>query len=293
MAQPKLIIHGGAGSALGEDKKADAVRNSLQLVAEATYLLLQKGSSAEVAVTHACALLEDDPLFNAGTGSVLQSDGQIRMSASLMVGQRHSFSGVINVSRVQNPIHLAKALQSSPDRVVAETGAAELARELAVSVYNPMTAKRLKEWLDLNQGSGEKRFLTSVTMGTVGAVALDQEGTLAAATSTGGRGYERIGRVSDSAMPAGNYAGESAAVSCTGVGEDIIDEGLATRIVVRVTDGILLSDAMNRSFTEARRRQREFGAIALAKNGDIAWDTTTDLLLAAYHDGEKVGFTFQ
>jgi L-asparaginase len=293
MAQPKLIIHGGAGSALGEDKKADAVKNALRSVAEATYLLLQTGSSAEAAVIHACALLEDDPLFNAGTGSVLQSDGQIRMSASLMVGHRHSFSGVINVSRVQNPIHLAKALQASPDRVVAETGAVELARELGVAVYNPMTAKRLKEWLDLNQGSKEKRFSTSVTMGTVGAVALDQDGTLAAATSTGGRGYERIGRVSDSAMPAGNYAGEWAAVSCTGVGEDIIDEGLATRIVVRVTDGILLSDAMNRSFTEARSRQREFGAIALAKNGDIAWDTTTDLLLAAYHDGERVGFTFQ
>lgn len=92
-------------------------------------------------------------------------------------------------------------------------------------------------------------------------------------------------------MPAGTYASSEAAVSCTGVGEDIIDESLASRIVIRVTDGLSLSAAMSRSFQEARSRQREFGAIALSATGEIAWDTTTSLLLAAYHDGEQLTLT--
>ena len=291
MVQPKVIIHGGAGSALDGEKSADSVRSSLRGVIHSVYGVLQQGASAEQAVTLACEELEDDPLFNAGTGSVLQSDGQIRMSASLMTSLRQAFSGVINVSRVKNPIRLAQSLQASPDRVVAESGAAELARELQVPVYAPLTQKRLQEWLDLHNSQKSDRVLTSVAVGTVGAVALDDQGRIAAATSTGGRGLERIGRVSDSAMPAGNYATDQAGVSCTGVGEDIIDEGLATRIVVRVTDGLSLAEAMDRSFTEARTRQREFGAIAIAQDGSIAWRTTMQLLLAAYHDGSGITLT--
>jgi L-asparaginase len=290
MVQPRLIIHGGAGSAL-EAAGLETIRTSLTAVITETYPLLQRGETAAMAVIRACQLLEDDPHFNAGTGSVLQSDGQIRMSASLMQGESQTFSGVINVSRVRHPVLMAEALQTSPDRVVAETGAMELARELGLAPHNPLTPKRLQEWLSLQQSEKRDRVLTSVAMGTVGAVALDDQGRLAAATSTGGRGFERLGRVSDSAMPAGTYASREAAVSCTGVGEDIIDESLASRIVIRVTDGLSLSEAMARSFTEARSRQREFGAIALSATGAIAWDTTTSLLLAAYHDGEQLTLT--
>jgi L-asparaginase len=129
--------------------------------------------------------------------------------------------------------------------------------------------------------------------GTIGVVALDDQGRLAAGTSTGGKGFERIGRVSDSAMPAGNYATAHAAVSCTGIGEDIIDECLAARIVVRVTDGMSLKEAMQRSFAEADERKRDFAAIALDATGAISWGKTSQVLLAAFHNGDKIGDTLE
>ena len=105
--QPKLIIHGGASS-LDDKGGLQKVRPSLHTIVAEVYQLLMDGGSAVDAVVAGCQRLEDDPSFNAGTGSVLQSDGQIRMSASLMKGLTQTFSGVINISRVKNPIDLAK-----------------------------------------------------------------------------------------------------------------------------------------------------------------------------------------
>jgi L-asparaginase len=310
--QPKLIIHGGAGSSLKGKKGADAVRKSLYKVIEEVYSLLLSGADAHEAVVIGCKLLEDDPCFNAGTGSVLQSDGQIRMSASLMAGKSQRFSGVINVSRVQHPIALAQFLQDSADRVLSDYGAAELLRELNAPVYNPMTDIRLQEWILERQENFDKTMAgvvaetelvetsdselvampgSSAGRGTIGVVALDTQGYLAAGTSTGGKGFERIGRVSDSAMPAGNYATNHAAVSCTGIGEHIIDECLAARIVVRVTDGLSLAEAMQRSFKEASEHKRDFGAIAIDATGAISWGKTSQVLLGAYHTGKQMGDT--
>ncbi|MBW4638217.1 MAG: isoaspartyl peptidase/L-asparaginase [Gloeocapsa sp. UFS-A4-WI-NPMV-4B04] len=300
--QPKLIIHGGAGSSLKGKGGVDIVRRSLFKVIEEVYALLLSGTPAIDAVVRGCQLLEDDPRFNAGTGSVLQSDGQIRMSAALMDGLRQRFSGVINVSRVQHPIDLAYTLQNSDDRVLSDYGAAELLRELQIPSYDAMTDLRLGEWMQERQENFGKSMAgviaqlaepTNAGRGTIGVVALDSQGRLAAGTSTGGKGFERIGRVSDSAMPAGNYATTHAAVSCTGIGEDIIDECLAARIVVRVTDGMTLPDAMQRSFTEANQHQRDLGAIALDSTGAIAWGKTSEVLLAAFHDGEQIGDTLE
>lgn len=309
--QPKLIIHGGAGSSLHGKGGVETVRRSLYPVIEEVYALLLKGTSACEAVVRGCQLLEDDPLFNAGTGSVLQSDGQIRMSAALMDGVAQRFSGTINVSRVQHPIELALYLQSSPDRVLSDYGAAELLRELQLPSYDPITERRLNEWLQERQENFTKTMAavvaevgvgddadtavvdTSARRGTIGVVVLDSQGQLAVGTSTGGKGFERIGRVSDSAMPAGNYATAQAAVSCTGIGEDIIDECLAARIVVRVTDGMSLLEAMKRSFTEASDRQRDLGAIALDASGAIAWGKTSDVILAAFHNGDSIGDTLE
>lgn len=302
--QPKLIIHGGAGSSLKGKGGLETVRRSLYPIIEEIYSLLVSGASAKEAVVRGCQLLEDNPRFNAGTGSVLQSDGQIRMSASLMDGASQSFSGVINVSRVKNPIDLAIALQSSPDRVLSDYGAAELARELQIPSYNGLTELRLQEWIQERQDNF-KRTMAGVVAeaelvetsharrGTIGVVALDTQGKLSVGTSTGGKGFERIGRVSDSAMPAGNYATQYAAVSCTGIGEDIIDECLAPRIVVRVTDGMSLKEAMQRTFAEAQEHKRDFGAIALDASGAIAWGKTSQALLAAYHNGERIGDTLE
>jgi len=298
--QPKLIIHGGAGGSLRSKGGADAVRLSLYRVIEEVYGLLLAGASAQSAVVRGCQMLEDDPRFNAGTGSVLQSDGQIRMSASLMNGAAQRFSGVINASRVQHPIDLALFLQDASDRVLSDYGSLELMREIGVPSYDPLTEIRLQEWIQERNHNfskemagvvAEKELVSEAGRGTIGVVALDSEGQLAVGTSTGGKGFERIGRVSDSAMPAGNYATHHAAVSCTGIGEDIIDECLAARIVVRVTDGNSLLQAFERSFIEAEQNRRDFGAIGLDRMGAIAWGKTCPTLLAAYHDGTRIGDT--
>ncbi|MFM2064324.1 MAG: hypothetical protein RLZZ507_3995 [Cyanobacteriota bacterium] len=302
--QPKLIIHGGAGSSLHGKGGIEAVRKSLHAVIEEVYSLLVAGATASEAVVRGCQLLEDDPRFNAGTGSVLQSDGQIRMSASLMDGTSGRFSGVINVSRVKNPIEMALFLQKSPDRVLSDYGSAELARELQIPTYNALTDLRLKEWMGEREDNF-KRTMAGVVAepelaessnagrGTIGVVALDGYGQLAAGTSTGGKGFERIGRVSDSAMPAGNYATKYAGVSCTGIGEDIIDECLAAKIVIRVSDGMSLKEAMLRSFTEASKNERDLGAIALDATGTISYGKTSEVLLAAFHNGDKIGDTLE
>ena len=300
--QPKLIIHGGAGSSLKGKGGAEMVRKSLYKVIEDVYSRLLRGANAREAVIRGCQLLEDDPRFNAGTGSVLQSDGQIRMSASLMDGKAMRFSGVINVSRVKNPIDLANVLQDSPDRVLSDHGSMELLREMNAPVYNPLTDLRLEEWMLERQGNfnrtmagvvAERELVTAseARRGTIGVVALDSQGALAVGTSTGGKGFERIGRVSDSAMPAGNYANRYAGVSCTGIGEDIIEECLAAKVVVRVTDGLSLQEAMERSFAEARRNERDFAAISIDRTGAIAWGKCSQILLAAYHTGEHIGDT--
>lgn len=301
--QPKLIIHGGAGSALKTKDATQAVRDSLYKILDDVYALLSSGANAREAVILGCQLLEDEPRYNAGTGSVLQSDGQIRMSASLMDGKPQRFSGVINVSRIKNPINLAKILQDCPDRVLSDFGAAELVREVNAPIYNPLTEKRLQEWLQDRQDNFERTMADVVSepellsseagRGTIGVVALDSQGGLAAGTSTGGKGFERIGRVSDSAMPAGNYANLNAGVSCTGIGEDIIDECFAARVVVRVTDGLSLAEAMERSIKEAKENQRDLGAIAIDARGAIAWGKTSQILLAAYHTGHQKGDTLE
>ncbi len=291
--QPKLIIHGGAGSSLKGKGGVEVVRSSLYQVVDAVYGMLLDGCAARDAVVQGCRMLEDDPLFNAGTGSVLQSDGQIRMSASLMDGVASRFSGVINVSRVQNPIELAEFLQTSPDRVLSDLGAAELVRELRLPLYDPLTDQRFQEWLADRSDNFNRKMADVVSesagRGTIGVVALDSMGRLAAGTSTGGKGFERIGRVSDSATPAGNYANGNAGVSCTGIGEDILDECLAAKIVVRVTDGLSLQESLARSFAEAQSRNRDLGAIALDATGAIGWGKTSEVILAAFHNGVSPG----
>jgi L-asparaginase len=300
--QPKLIVHGGAGGHLKSEEGEIIVRQALHLIVEKVYDLLIDGVSAKEAVIEGCKLLEDKAIFNAGTGSVLQSDGQIRMSASLMDGDKQRFSSVINVSRLRHPIELAQFLQEQDDRVLSDYGAAELLRELNIPIYDPLIDIRLKEWMQERYDHFNREMAGVVAepeltlphearKGTIGVVALDRYNKIAAGTSTGGKGLERIGRVSDSAMPAGNYADASAGVSCTGIGEDIMEECLAARIVIRVTDGLSLPEAMLKSMQECRRRDRDLGAISIDATGKIAWGKTSEVLLAAYHDGNKIGDT--
>ena len=298
--QPKVIIHGGAGGHIRSEKGEAKVREALHKVVAEVYELLENGASAVDAVVLGCQLLENQPTFNAGTGSVLQSDGQIRMSAALMDGDKQRFSGIINVSRIRHPIELAQFLQGEEDRVISDYGSNELLRELNVPVYDPLIEIRLKEWIQERDENFDKEMAGVVAeealiheprKGTIGIVVLDGLGKVAAGTSTGGKGLERIGRVSDSAMPAGNYANASAGVSCTGIGEDIMEECLAAKVVIRVTDGMSLAEAMQKSMSESLNRKRDLGAIAISADGTICWGKTSEVILAAYHDGTEINDT--
>ncbi len=295
--KPKLIIHGGASS-LNDKGGLSSVRSCLHGIVNEVYTFLLAGRSAKDAVVLGCQLLENEIRFNAGTGSVLQSDGQVRMSASLMDGARGRFSGVINVSWLKNPIYLASALQDGDDRLLSDYGGAHLARELQIPIYDPATEFRIAEWMEERKGNFQSKMARlyadpEARRGTIGVVALDVNGNIAAGTSTGGKGLEKIGRVSDSATPAGNYANRYAGVSCTGIGEDILEECLAAKVVIRRSDGLSLVEAMNRSMQESQNNNRDLGAIALDDTGAIVWGKTSEILLSAYHTGEKIDDTLE
>ena len=127
MRVPLLLVHGGAGAKAMSEERHRAYVESLKRILEQAYPVLARGGSAVTAVVRAVELLENDPLYNAGLGSKIQSDGKIRMSASLMDGRRLRFSGCVNVEGLKNPIRLAKLLQSRDDRVLAEAGARQFA----------------------------------------------------------------------------------------------------------------------------------------------------------------------
>jgi L-asparaginase len=277
----KLIIHGGffSESATNQETKK-AKQDALKEVAQAAYEFLQRHTAVET-VVYAISLLEDNELFNAGLGSQVQSDGKVRLSASLMDGKSQRFSGVINVQDVKNPIQISQTLLAYEDRVLSGSGALAFARKNGFEYFDPITAQRRQEFHDkLNQ---QQR------LGTVGCVVLDGDGNLAAGTSTGGKGFEIPCRVSDSATVAGNFANAFAGISCTGVGEDIVNTALAAKIVTRVTDGFTLKAACDKSFSELKEIDGFAGVIGIAANGDIYHlDSHPNMVWASYDDKIKV-----
>ena len=281
--QPKIIIHGGffSESSTNQDVKI-AKQNAMKEIVTKSYAYLQDHTAVETAV-YAVSLLEDCELFNAGIGSQIQADGKIRLSASLMDGTTKKFSGVINMETVKNPIQVALKLQRQEDSVLSGLEATDFAREAGFEHFNPETAQRRAEY--------EKKLVETKGLGTVGCVALDKNGNLAAATSTGGKGFERPGRVSDSATVAGNYASELAAVSCTGIGEDIVSGAIAAKIVTRVADGFSLMDACDKTFLEIKPFNRLAGIIALTVDGHIYFRDSHPYMVWAYFDTEPVVFS--
>lgn len=228
---------------------------------------------------YAARLLEDDPIFNAGTGSRVQQDGQIRMSASIMDSKHNKFAGVINIQDVQYPSEIAYRLMSQHHSILGGEMATVFAHEkLGCPKYNPMTEKRYQEYLELKKG------LT----GTIGVVALDGHGVICAITSTGGAGFEVPGRVGDSPTVAGNFANKFMGISCTGIGEHIINQAVAAKTNTRVTDGMDISDAVKKAISESNILGDYVGIIALDSSGNIAHGST-DIAqtLYAYHDGSN------
>ncbi len=274
----KIIIHGGFFSESAtnlETKKAK--QDALASIVQQSYTYLKTHTALET-VVFATSLLEDNDLFNAGLGSQIQSDGKVRLSASLMDGKTQKFSGVINIENIKNPIQVSEKLLAYDDRVLSGEGALAFARENGFNYYDPITPQRQEEY--------ETKRDRSLRKGTVGCVALDQDGNLAAATSTGGKGFEIPCRVSDSATVAGNFANQYAAISCTGVGEDIVSGGLATKIVTRVTDGFNLKDACDKSFQELSTIDGFAGVIGITTSGEVYHTDSHPYMVWAAFDNE-------
>ncbi len=279
----KIIIHGGFFSESGTNNEVKIAKQEAltEIIKKSSSYL--KTHSALQTVIYAVSLLEDCPLFNAGLGSQIQSDGKIRLSASLMDGKSKKFSGVINIEDVKNAIQVAEKLMSEEDRVLSGSGALEYARQNGFEYFNPETPQRRKEY--------EEKLNASIGLGTVGCVALDKDGNIAAGTSTGGKGFEIPGRVSDSATVAGNFANSSAGISCTGVGEDIVSAGLSVKIVTRVTDGMSLKDASRKSFEELKPYDGFAGIIGISSIGEIYHCDSHPYMVWAAYDKELSVFS--
>lgn len=272
----KIIIHGGffSESSTNLETKIAKQQALLRIVKEA-YAYLQNHSALET-VVYAVSQLEDDALFNAGIGSQIQSDGKIRMSASLMDGFTMKMSGVINIEEVKNPVQVAQVLLDYDDKVLGGSGATNFARQHGFEKFATEIPQRRAEY---------EAKLASKGLGTVGCVALDANGKIAVATSTGGKGFEIPGRISDSATVAGNYANAYCGVSLTGVGEDIVSGAVAAKIVTRVTDGFTLEQAFEKTFNELKPFDGFAGAIAIDSKGNIFHQDSHPSMVFASFDG--------
>lgn len=275
----RLIIHGGCGV-----REAMAIRLpeydiELRKIIQAGYAYLAKTNDARATAVYTAMLLEDNIKFNAGTGSKLQQDGNVRMSAALIDSHHKKFSAVANIQNVKNPIYVAEQLAAQHHSMLAGNEATNYAHNvLNLPEYDPRVDYRIQEYQDRLVGQ----------TGTIGVVALDDNGIIAAATSTGGCGFEVAGRVGDSPTIAGNYANEVVGVSCTGIGEDIVNEGVAIKICTRIADGMDLDSAIQKTFAEFAWRNTVIGIILLDKYGNMrSVSTTRGQTLFATHDGNS------
>lgn len=274
-----IAIHGGAGTlprAAMTPERDRAYRAGLAAALDAGYAVLDGGGTSLDAVTTAVRILEDDPLFNAGRGAVLTAGGIAELDASIMDGRTLAAGAVAGLRHVRNPIELARAVMEHSSHVMLIGGGAEefaLERGMAPvpNEYFHTETRRLQLQRALPGGGGPVNELSA--LGTVGAVALDQDGNLAAATSTGGMTAKRYGRVGDSPIiGAGTYADNAGcAVSATGHGEFFIRTVVAHDICARVAyAGATLAEAAD-AVVMGRLRQMggEGGIIAVDARGNV------------------------
>jgi len=255
--EPVLVVHGGAGAIL--DGEVAERLAGCRAAALAGWAILQGGGAALDAVQRAVEVLEDDPLFNAGTGSVLNAEGRIQQDASIMDGPRLAAGAVANVTRLRHPIRVArKVLEDGRHLLLVGEGAQRFARQAGIEVCSEeelIVASRRRQW--------EERH------GTVGCVAIDRRGGSAAATSTGGIVDALPGRVGDSPLiGCGTYACDAGAVSCTGLGEAIIRVTLARAAVELLQAGHPPQEAAARAVAVlAARTGGQAGLIVVDRHG--------------------------
>lgn len=279
--RPSIIVHGGAG---GEDSDDRESRRSgcIRAVTQA-WRILQAGGTAVDAVVAAVASLEDDPHFNAGTGSCFTSDGRVEMDASIMEGTALSAGAVGAVERIKNPILLARAVMEDARHVLlVGPHALRFARARGIPECDPQL---------LIVDAQRRRYAAQApsSAGTVGAVALDGDGHLAAATSTGGIMGKLPGRVGDSAViGAGTYADDRrGAASATGIGEAIMRVTLAREAVALLADGLHPTHACQQSLAMLEERLgARCGLVAVDPDGRVGAAYTTNTMPTAHmHEG--------
>jgi len=288
-----IAIHGGAGtlSSANLTPETDRIyRAALESALRAGFAVLDSGGSSLDAVTAAVQALEDDPLFNAGRGAVLSANGLHELDASIMDGRDMSAGAVTGVRHVRSPIVLARlVMERSPHVMLSGTGAEEFALEQGLEpVPNShfATERRRRELELLLQG--QKQPGREALMGTVGAVALDAHGDLAAATSTGGMTGKRWGRIGDSPIiGAGTYAAnDCCAVSATGHGEFFIRAAVAHEIasLVRYKGLDVVQAAEEVVMRQLVRMGGSGGVIAVGRDGRIAMPFNSEGMLRGAMD---------
>ncbi len=303
MHKTTLVIHGGAGtllkSEMSEEKEA-AYLAALKAALEAGNKILSNGGSALDAVEIAVKSMEDSPLFNAGKGSVFTADGTHEMDASIMSGKDRMAGAVCGVTSVKNPIALSRLVMEKSEHVLlAGVGAEVFGKEMKVE-FEPASyfdeEWRRKQWLSVrgtDQVALDHNLNPDRKFGTVGAVAVDKDGNLAAATSTGGMTNKKYGRVGDSPIiGAGTYANNSTcAVSCTGSGEFFLRGVVAYEVSALMEfKSLSLAEACSEVI---QKRILEIGGdgglIAVDQQGNLSMEFNTAGMYRGYvKEGEKI-----
>jgi len=291
MTRWRLVIHGGAGSErIAHDDPAHEAqaRAGLEEALAAGSAILERGGSAVDAVEDAGRVLEENPCFNAGRGSVLTEHGEVELDAAIMDGRTRAAGAVSGLKTTRAPISLARRLmESGPHVFLAGTAADRFAASAGIEQVDNdffILAERRRQ---LEEALAAGTAADPIKYGTIGAVAVDRQGDVAAATSTGGITAKRWGRVGDSPLiGAGTYAdNRAAAVSATGSGEYFIRAVAAHELAARIRLGCEpLQQALDAVLADIASLGGKGGLIAVAPSGDAAWGFTTPAMYRGMAD---------
>ncbi len=293
-----LVIHGGAGTIMKKsisEEQEKAYRAVLKKALQTGAKILEGGGSSVDAVVEVISLMEDSPLFNAGKGAVFTHEGKNELDASLMNGADLNVGAVAGVTRIKNPIQLArKVMENSPHVLLACEGAEAFAANQGIPFAESQYFHTERRWKSLQktiekEKSNEVSFFDVTSdgqkYGTVGCVALDKNGDLAAGTSTGGMTNKRFGRIGDSPIiGAGTYANnKTCAVSSTGHGEFFIRNMVAYDISAQIEyKGLTVKEAANNTIAKVGAMNANGGVIVLDKDGNFAMPFNTEGMYRGY-----------